>query len=308
MIRRLGIENTVQDICGSIGVTGSTRDLYWCRLQKMVEEGRPSATLYWRNGRHFFREQSQEEWNAELRTRESDLNWIDENAMIVPAEGAADPHRELRKINESIGQNFLDDMLAAHGSGRLLLCQDQGYRIIAERSLGVAGSWLQPLLMVALHEDILSREEYNSAVIALVGFGDWFVSIDCGILLEAARHQTDSIDNFSRCASLLGGENADISSHIGVAVEFLGSIWPERAADFTTAKQTSTVLENLLRGRGDWPSVVGTLRGLFQTRFGGNAALDRHILSWLQGHFLVSFGASEIPHEGTQRNAHGGTR
>lgn len=295
VIRRLGIENVVREVCGPLCVTGSTRDLYWARHQEIKEAGGPSMTLYWQDGQYFRHEPSQEEWNAAVHVREADLNWIDVNATIVPAEGAVDPSGDLRQINELIGHNFIDDMLAAQGSGRLLLCQDQAYRILAKQSLGVAGSWLQPLLMLARDENLLSSEEYNEVVSALVDLGDRFISIDGGLLLAAARHDGNSLDRFSHIAGRLGGAEADILSHIRVAANFLGVVWSEQPDEHTTRKQTSMLLEYLLRGRTDWRNVIGVLRWLFQDRFGRNTALDHHILLWLQGHFLVPFGTTELP-------------
>lgn len=295
LIRRLEIENAVLEVCGSIGVTGSTRDLYWSRVQEMRESSGPSMTLYWQNGQYFRHEPSQEERDAAFQVREADLNWIDENATIVPAEGAIDPPAKLRQLNESIGHNFIDDMLAAQGSGRLLLCQDQAYRILAEQSIGVTGSWLQPLLIFARDKGLLSREEYNEAIMTLVDLGDHFISIDSGLLLAAARHEKDPIDRFSRVARQLGGADADIFSHIHVAVNFLRVVWLDQPYELTTKKQTYMLLENLLRGRSDWRDVIGVLRRLFQDRFGSNAVLDHHILLWLQGHFLVPFGTKELP-------------
>ncbi|HKJ73148.1 MAG TPA: hypothetical protein VKA19_03455 [Alphaproteobacteria bacterium] len=295
VIRRLGIENAVREVCGPIGVTGSTRDLYWSRLEEMKAAAGPSMTLYWHDGQIFRHEASKAEWSAALQVREADLNWIDENATIVPAEGSVDPPRDLRELNESIGQNFVDDMLAAEGSGRVLLCEDQVYRALAGQSLGVRGSWLQPLLMLARDEYSLSSDEYNEALEAFVDLGDRYISIDSGLLLAAAQHAENPLGRFGRVAAMLGGADADILSHIRVAVNFLGVRWSERPNELMTAKQTSILLENLIRGRSEWRDVVGLLRLLFQLRFGQNADLDRHIMLWLQGHFLVPFDTTALP-------------
>ena len=292
VIRRLGIENVVRKVCGPIGVTGSTRDLYWSRLQEMKEAGGPNMTLSWQYGQYYRFEASQEEWNAALQVREADLKWIDDKATIVPAGGATDPPGYLRQINENIEHNFIDDMLAAQGIGRVLLCQDQAYRVIAEQYLGVKGSWLQPLLMLARDEKILSGEKYFEAVTALIQLGDRFVSIDSGVLLAAARHKENPFNRFGLVARQLGGPTADILSHIRVAVEFLGVVWSKQPLDLTATKQTSMLLENLLRGRSDWRVVIDVLRQLFHECFARNAEFDRYLLLWLQGHFLIPIGGS----------------
>lgn len=289
LIRRLKIENVVREACGPIGVTGSTRDLYWRRLHEMKEVGEPSTTLYWKDGQYVRYEPTQEEWNTALELREADLNWIDKYTTIIPAEGAADPPVNLRQLNDLIGLDFLDDMLAAQGSERILLCQDQSYRILAEQSLGVTGTWLQPLLMLARDQGILSSKEYNDAVIRLVDIGDHFISVDGGLLLEAARGQEDSLASFRLVTERLGGAEADIVSHIRVAVGFLGIVWTEEPHETETAKQTSLLLDNLLRGRRDWRNVVATVRWLFNWRFGPCPELDHYMARWLRGHFLLRF-------------------
>ena len=294
-IRRLGMEDTVREMCGPIGITGSTRDIYWTRLKEMQAENEPAMRIHFQDGEYVRHEPSQEEWSEALQIREADLKWIDENTKIIPAEASNDPTADLRKLNEVIGHNFIDDMVAAQGSEMLLLCQDQAYRVFAEKSLGIRGSWLQPLLMLARDRKLLLDEEYNEAVTALVDSGDQFISIDSRVLLWAARHEQDPFERFVRLAKRLGGTEADILSHIQVAINFLGVVWSERPVKFRTQKQTSILLGNLLRGNVDWRRVVGFLRRLHHDYFGPNPDLDHYILNWLQGHFFVPFEKSELP-------------
>jgi hypothetical protein len=295
VIRRLGLEKAVQDVCGPIGVTGSTRDVFWHRLHDMKETGGPNASLFWKDGYYYRHEPTQEEWDQALQVREADLAWIDEHTAILPAEGAADPPEELRRLNQAIGHNFIDDMLAAQRDNRLLLSQDQAYRALATQSLGLGTSWLQPVLLIARDEGILSLDECHKAISALIDFGDQSVSIDSGILLAATREQEGSPQNFSQIVSLLGGPQAEMLSHIGVAVDFLGSIWSERPNKLSTAKQTGMVLENLLKGQPAWQPIIAVLRRIYRHRVGREGRLDHYILGWLKGHFLVPVGTATLP-------------
>jgi hypothetical protein len=43
--------------------------------------------------------------------------------------------------------------------------------------------------MVARDDGLLSRDEYDKAVLALIDFGDQVVAIDSGILLAATRDE-----------------------------------------------------------------------------------------------------------------------
>jgi hypothetical protein len=100
---------------------------------------------------------------------------------------------------------------------------------------------------------------------------------------------------FERVVSLLGGPKAEIISHIGVVVEFLRTIWSERPIELPTLQQTGLVLTNLLKCRNDWGRVIALLRGIYQRRFYKDGPLDKYILGWLQGHFLVPFGKMSLP-------------
>ncbi|MCR8916039.1 hypothetical protein FDP08_02290 [Marinobacter panjinensis] len=287
IIRRLAIENVVETVCGPISITGSTRDVYWSRLKQMQAETGPSMSIHWEDGELVRQEFSREEWDDAIKLREEDLAWIDNCAEIIPAEGSQDPTADLLRLNEAIGQNFIDDMVAAEGSGRLLLCQDQAYRVLGEKSLGVTGAWLQPVLMVARDKRMLSNDAYNKAVIALSEIGDQFISIDGGNLIWAAQH---GIEVFDRVVRRLGGPEADINSHVHVANNFLGAVWSsDTPVPLETLKQTSSLLENLLRGRTEWRGIVASLMRLFKICYGRNAELERHVVLWLKGHFLIPF-------------------
>jgi hypothetical protein len=295
LVRRLGVEHAVRDVCGSIGVTGSTREVYWRRIEEMKEVGKPSTTLFWKNGYYYRHESTQEEWEQALQVREADLAWIDENATTVPAEGLADAPEELRRLNRAIGDNFIDDMLAAQGYKRLLLCQDQAYRAVAAQYLGLRATWLQPVLMAARDDGLLARVEYDKAILSLIDFGDEMVAIDSEVLVAAMDRQNEDPRRFERVVRLLGGPQAELVSHARVAADFLAHIWSERRWELATSQQTSMVLENLIRGQDQWPIVVWLLRRIFRQRHGREDELDEYMLGWLKGHFLVPFQAKQLP-------------
>ena len=261
----------------------------------MKEAAEPTLRLFWKGGYYYRHEPTQEEWNEALQVREADLAWIDEHATIIPADGTADPPEALRRLDQAIGHNFIDDMLAAQGADRLLLCQDQAYRTLAAQSLGLKTSWLQPVLMAARDEGVLSRDEYLKAMSALIEFGDQSVAIDSGSLLAAASEEEESPQRFDRIVDRLGGEQAEMLSHIGVAVDFLASIWSERPNELATARQTGLVLENLLKGRPEWQRIIAILRRIYRHTAGREERLDHYILGWLQGHFLAPAGATTLP-------------
>jgi hypothetical protein len=84
-------------------------------------------------------------------------------------------------------------------------------------------------------------------------------------------------------------------SHILVAVDFLGSICSEHRPELSTSKQTSLILENLIKRRTEWRGVIAILRRIYRERIGLDRELDKSILGWLNGHFLVSLEERSLP-------------
>jgi hypothetical protein len=157
-------------------------------------------------------------------------------------------------------------------------------------NFGIRSSWIQPVLMVARREGLLTRDRYNDAVIALIESGDRVLSIDGGVLVAAGGDPARNGYRFDRVVSLLGGPNAEMISHIGVAVAFLGHIWQQRPYELVTARQTGLILENLLRARYDWEQSVEALWRNYRQDFGGDSRLKEYITGWLRGHFLIPAG------------------
>lgn len=168
-IRRLGLEQPVEAVCGPIGIVGKSMS----RIQQQIHEleerlDEPSMSIFYRDGQHFREEITPEHKRKALDVQRQDRAWIAAHAQIIPAEGSKDPSAETGKLLQALGSTFFDKVRAASSSGRMLLSDDLAMRILAETEYGVKGCWLQVVLMAAVDGRHISLTEYSDAVLGLI--------------------------------------------------------------------------------------------------------------------------------------------
>lgn len=289
VMRRLGIEDTVSAVCGAIGITEASVDVFRLRSEEIRSHiGNTFLTIFWRDGQYFRHEFTDEELRSALKVAEDDLSWIKEHCEVLPAEGSRDLPSDMREISKKVGRDFFDPILAADGAGRLLLCEDFTYRTIGAQS-GLRTSWLQPVLMAARHEKLITMEKYCEAIINMIECRTQFISIDAQVLLMVARDKNDETGRkFTKVAETLGRPDADMASNIRVAANFFREIWKEWDPALCHKKQTGEILECLImRGRGEiWRDISEAL--LRSVVSPGNGFRD-YLHGWLQGHFFLPF-------------------
>jgi tetratricopeptide (TPR) repeat protein len=252
VMRRLGIEDAISAVCGTIGITEATVDVFRLRSEEIRSHiGNTFMTIFWRDGQYFRHEFTDEELRRALKVAEDDLAWIKEHCEVLPAEGTRDLPSDLREFSKKVGRGFFDPFLAADGAGRLLLCDDFTYRMIGAQS-GIRTSWLQPVLMAARHENLIPMAKYSEAVLNMIECGTQYISIDAQVLLLVARDKSDEDGKkFAKVAETLGRPDADIASNIRVAANFFREIWKEWNPALRHKAQTGKILECLMRGRGE---------------------------------------------------------
>jgi hypothetical protein len=285
MMRRLGIEDAVSAVCGPIGITEASVDIFRLRSEEIrIHIGSTFMTIFWRDGQYLRREFTDEELTHALKMTEDDLSWIREHCEVLPAEGVRDLPSDLREFSKEVGRGFFDPILAADGAGRLLLCDDITYRTIGAQS-GLSTSWLQPVLMAARHENLINMAKFCEAVVNMIECRLQFISIDAQVLLLVARDKSDEDGRkFAKVAETLGGLDANIGSNIRVAANFFTEIWREWDPALRHKAQTGKILECLMRGRGEIYRDISEalLQNVVSPGNGFRDYLDR----WLQGHFF----------------------
>ena len=204
----------------------------------------------------------------------------------MPAESDQIVPEEAGRIRDALSYDFLDPILAAQGSNLLLLCEDQSYRQFSVTVFGLKGAWLQPVLMVALKNNLISKEKYGEAICNLVRAGHTFTSIDTTILQYALEKRETEIKT---AAKALFGKDAEIGSHQRVMAAFLYGIWKRGIEPTLTEKMATSILLRRLFF-GEWTAnvedintekILSLLAPLEGKRF------VNYLLGWLAGHFLT---------------------
>ena len=288
VMRRLGIEDTVSAVCGAIGITEASVDVFRLRSEEIRSHvGNTFLTIFWRDGQYFRHEFTDEELRSALKVAEDDLSWIKEHCEVLPAEGSRDLPSDMREISKKVGRDFFDPILAADGAGRLLLCEDFTYRTIGAQS-GLRTSWLQPVLMAARHEKLITMEKYCEAIINMIECRTQFISIDAQVLLMVARDKNDETGRkFTKVAETLGRPDANMASNIRVAANFFREIWREWDPALCHKAQTGKILEYLMRGRGEIYRDIS--EALLRNVVSPGNGFRHYLYGWLRGHFFLPF-------------------
>jgi hypothetical protein len=268
------------------GITETSVDVFRLRRDEIRSHiGNPFMTIFWQDGQYFRHEFTDEELRCALNVAEDDLSWIKEHTEVLPAERTRDLPSDLREFSKKVSGGFFDPILAADGAGRLLLCEEFAYRIIGAQS-GLRTSWLQPVLMAAREQNLMATEKYYEAVVNMIEYRTHFISIDAQVLFKAAMDKTDENGRkFAQVAETLGGQDADLASHIRVVINFFSEIWKEWNPPLRQKAQTGKILECLMRGWGEKFRDVSAalLRNVVSP---GNGFRD-YLLGWLRGHFFL---------------------
>jgi hypothetical protein len=185
---------------------------------------------------------------------------------------------------------MLDDVIAAEGSGRLLISDDQTIRTLAADEFSAKASWLQPVLMKALNRGLLSREDYLRAVLHFIDCRLQFITVNSDLLSGSLKdaHGHALPESFSKLASRLGGAREDLASHLSVAFGAIQSVWRNDALSFTVRQAAvGELLENLRRDR-PIEQIWALMREFLQ--FGQLTLRDNrfvdYVVDWLRFHFI----------------------
>lgn len=289
-VRRLGLEAAVEAVCGPIGITQATADIYHQRVQSLdIVSGEPKGRMSMRDGKIQMVEYSPEYLAETRRTMEGDRDWLIANATIFPAIPSSDPPLVMRRLSAVQGARFFDDVFAASSSYRLLLVDDLFTRQIGNQ-LGVRSTSLQPVLMIARERGHISPKDYARALTDLIEIGQREIGIDAAGLLAARMLDMDNSElrvgrRLSITARVLGGKACDPASHCRVVAEFIGYLWDD-AASLTQNEYVviSYVLQSVLRERtSDHREMLQFMDYLLDD----HTDARRYLRVWARGHFIA---------------------
>ena len=294
LIRRLGIEDKVATAFGQIGITQVTLDIFADRLMaakqtSLSDSGdgfKRTGSLSYRDGRMVLTERTEQEVADQIALLESDLNWLKSDCSIVPAVAENDPDNAVIQLRSQAGGQFLDDILAADGSKRVLISEDFHLRQWGAELFSVEGAWIQELLFHLQTLGLITSGEVIKGTISLLDAGEQHLSISPERLWAAAgMKKGDEISQteFELICSLIGQEGADLESHAQVAIWAIHGLWNNPQLLPVKHVATSTILRNLTRIKGvRYQKLLKYIANFFE-----DPALKAYVLSWQKGHFLT---------------------
>ncbi|MGJ5077221.1 PIN domain-containing protein [Bradyrhizobium oligotrophicum] len=298
IIRRLNLEKVVTAVCGPIGIVAGTALHYQRRTHELRERlAEADMSIAYRDGQYYRVEITPEDKRNALEIIEADRLWIEQNATILPAEGKTDLSPNWRPLIAEFGSGFLDDLRAAQGSSRLLVCEDQFLRQLGQLDFHVPGTWLQPVLMRALSLKIITQAEYLTGVVQLIECGLEFISISQDLLVSSLEGKKSLVisGEFKKLASRLGGNKAELASHTQVALRAIIGIWRNEDLSWTIKQGAlGHLLEQLIGGRtADEASAIVSTFMVDDPWRGSSLSISNYVVDWLQGHFLLSLLAPQ---------------
>jgi len=286
VVRRLGVERAVAEVCGTIHTPQTVINLLANRaLEAQQDIGKKKGFMAWQNDRLVFQEYSEEMMKQVADERVKELAWARRRTAIAPAIPKKDFSEETRKIINMIRSNVCDPAIAADGNGLLLLSEDMGYRLWSVSTFSIPATWLQPVFITARNEGHLTRAEYCEAINTLALSGHTYISLDNDCLIHQARKNDFTLTTeLSRLIDILGGPSADIYANTGVMGSFIDTLLNECADDFNVKRIVSEIFTSAIRGRDeDQRKLIGLI--LRQTHRKKELLLE-HALGWLIGHSL----------------------
>lgn len=292
IVRRMGIEDTIEAVFGKIAITQRTLDIYLSRFQSAEQAvtqceraGSDGAgNMSFRDGRIVLSETPRAEVISRLELIKNDLNWL-KSREIVPAVSIQEPPAIAARFRSMEGGAFLDDLLAADGSARVFISEDFFLRKMGFELFGVRSCWLQSLLMFLAEKKYLSYEEVVKNTCHLLSLGEVSLSANYNMIIAATRMLAKSeidLTEFERFVSIIGQPGADYSSHTQVTASALRIINWEHGLSSVKGPASNALLSSLLRNAD---GLTRDVLNFLQDDLGETAAGD-YVRHWRFGHFL----------------------
>lgn len=287
-----GIQEFVTATIGKLGITQSALDLFRSQIDELQipEKMTGYGILSQEGGRPIWENVSKESIQSDIEKLENICNWATENCVILPAVGNEESSPIARKFTNLMDSAFTDSILAAKGSGRKLLSDDQRLRDFAKTLWDVDGVWLQAVLIVAADRNLIPPDKYCDATASLIEVGMHFTTISHKVLIRLALIDGWVVsDRYKKVISTLGGDKSDWESSLEVGFNFLNFIWLN-SLPLSAPERFTTCLINAITNNGCSPEIDYILYGLIvKGKFFPVPKRDDYLLTikkWCQGHFI----------------------
>lgn len=284
----LDVHTELSEAFGPLCITQSTIDMY----RQFVKERRAQtahSSMAKLGDQYTLQEQNEEHYEEVTQTYERILEWAENNCAVLPAVGKRDISGDWDESREHISNAFVDCIMAASGSDKVLLSDDQRLRQLAKGMLDVDGVWLQPAMMEAMKKDVLSKEKYSETVVWLSEANISFIAFENGTLFTLAGMDDWKVsDRIKLLLNRLGGKNIELQSALSVAINFLIDVWKQPISVHDKKHLTFAVLNGLISEKPELIQqyVAFVIRNGHKFPAQGRQALLNALKEWSTGHFI----------------------
>ena len=283
-IQGIGAEEVIAKTYGKLGIAQATLDLITHTIAERKHMQQNGFMTIGKEGDQFVRQEiSAEVVKNSIEYLETLLQWFEANCDVLPCNAALKIVRsEKQKLDELIGEAFIDTVLIASEPGRLLFSDDERLRGFAKHEYGVDGVWTQVLLMHCLDSNLLERKIYNELIVRLAASYYHHTSIDADILIEAARQSKWAPSGpYTTVLQVLSGTASDEPSALNVAANFLYELWKQPILSQQRDYLILALLDAVTSGRNR-RGVISKIAKLVKGRFLLLPLAERQILSLIE--------------------------
>jgi hypothetical protein len=239
------LDDILQVINGKLGIAQTTLDLF-AELIMGRDTTQPLLTLSKKDDQFFKEEISEENIKLSIVPFEKLLAWCRENCEIVAATGKPGFDGEGKSIFSGLHPVFLDTLLAASGTGRVLISEDLHYRQVGKLLFEGEGVWSQPLLQVGMRQNVISSAKYHEAVTQLINMNYGFISISAeDLIYQLLKQDYDLKGCFGKMVSTISDGNADLPSSIIVVADFMSILLQKSISHWKIENVTYAMLNSL---------------------------------------------------------------
>lgn len=287
----LNILDTIELTIGKLAVTQSCIDFYNVIIfEKTSNIGKKGGTFSKTNDGYVSYDNSDEDTESSIEILQSIVDWIANNCIIAPAVEDTVPSRSMKLLSEAFDPVFYDTLVAAEGSGYYLLSDDLRFRQISKFSCKIDGVWLQPVLIRALQDNIITSLEYADCLADLSQRGLSFVSVDSNSLIKILKSNEWRVTSSAvSMLSTLGEEQCDLRSSFSVIFDVLSSAVSSDNFENVVYAALNGITRNYCHSESE-NIIIAFIRIYLKLGGEGQHKLSNYFLNaiykWCQGHFI----------------------
>ncbi len=222
-------------------------------------------------GRPYFEETSPTQIDQNIKFLNELRSFLSEKCHVVAiSPETASKVQFAEEARENLDELAIFLILVAKSTNSPIYTDDAAIRSLANNIAGTTGFWSQILLNDAMDKNIISKDQYDSAVAKLIKSNYFFVSVNKDLIISLLEKSvyTVSDDYVNSILQGLRGPESDENLSIGIAAETLKAIWLSNAKIEQKMFILDAILRNLFTERSKDIVVVKlthTLKRIFGT-------------------------------------------